>query len=137
MNLKRFQRLVETARALKPPVHSSRCFHVTFIIRKGKVSTIGINNGNKTHPRNLQFNYTSPSGQDLRREVGIHSEISSIIRGGREDYSDSTFVNIRIGENGRIMNSRPCLGCQSAMEQVGFKKFYYSDDGGGFTNYTS
>jgi deoxycytidylate deaminase len=134
MNEKRFNRLIEIAKALRPLNHNNRCYHVTCILKKNKILSIGINNS-KTHTRNLQFDYFAKNGTDLRREVGLHSEISAIIRGGREDYSDCVFVNIRINSEGKLLYSAPCRGCRSCLYQTGYKRLYYSTNSGEFVEF--
>lgn len=134
MNIDKSRRLIEIAKALYSPNHSNRCFHVTFIIKKGKIQTIGINSS-KTHTRNLKFNYYSNNGMDLRREVGLHSELSAIIKGGREDYSDCDFVNVRLNREGILLNAKPCRGCSSALSQTGYRSLLFSNSTGHFEEY--
>lgn len=132
MSPARFNRLVEITRALYPlhTHNSGRCFHTCFILKSGKILTIGINNSNKTHAKNLKFDYFAKNGTDLRHEIGIHAEMSAIIRGRREDYSDYTFVNIRINSEGKTLFSAPCRGCSSIFRQTGYKKIYYTTENG-------
>jgi len=113
----------------------TRTFHTTFIIKKNKIQKIGINN-NKTHPANLKYNYYSKNGADLRSMVGIHSELSAILKYGREDCSDCIFVNIRIDRKGNTTISKPCRGCQDLLKQIGFKKLYFTNDLGKFEQWT-
>ena len=109
----------------------TRTFHTTFIVKKNKIQKIGIN-ANKTHPANLKYDYYSKDGDDLRTMVGLHSELSAILKFGKEDCSDCIFVNIRIDRNDKVAMSKPCRGCQSLLRQVGFKKLYYTNDQGNF-----
>lgn len=136
MNQKKIKRLKEIALALYPPGFDLRCYHVTFILRKGKIVTIGLNNS-KTNTKNLKYDYFASNGDDLRRICGTHSEISSLIRGGREDYSNFDFVNIRLDRQGKLLYSRPCRGCSSALQQVGFRRFYYTERNGEMVEYNS
>ena len=123
MNPSRFSRLIDIAKAL---YHQNlRCFHVTFILKKGKILSIGTNSS-KTHPRNTRLNYRGQDGSDLRYQIGTHAELSAVLRYGAEDCSDCIFVNIRVDKNGQLLYSHPCAGCSSLMRQIGFKKFYYS-----------
>lgn len=126
MNEKRLKRLLEVARAIYSPNETSRCWHCTFLIKNGKIYSIGFNNGLKTHTKNLKFNYFSTNGTDLRNEVGIHSELSAVIKGGRESYPGFTFVNVRLGRNKETLYSAPCQGCNSLLKQVNYKKVFYS-----------
>ena len=97
-------------------------FHTTFMIRKNKIVAMGINNPHKTHPYNLKYPYSSEF-------KGIHSELAAIIHYGSEVCEDIIFLNLKIGKTGKLFLSKPCLGCQSLLKQVGFKKMFYSDTG--------
>jgi deoxycytidylate deaminase len=132
LNAKKFSRLIEISRALKAQHSGLRCFHTTFILFKGKILSIGVNSA-KTHPSRNKYNYFSETGEDLRNQVGIHSEISAILKLGREDLSGCVFVNIRTGNEGKILMSKPCLGCSSALKQFRYKQLFYSDNQGNFS----
>ncbi len=125
VNDKKFNRLVEISRALYNKQSTLRCHHFTFIIRKGKIVSIG-QNKDKTHVKNLDYNYCDRNGLDMRREVGLHSELSAVLRDGRENLSDSVFVNIRIGKDGKLKMSKACFGCRNLLNQIGYKRLYYS-----------
>ena len=126
-----FERYVEITKALMAEHFTARTFHTTFILRKNRLQKIGINNG-KTHPENLKYKYFSKDGTDIRSFVGVHSELSAILKYGEEDCSDCVFVNIRIDKNGNLTISKPCAGCQDLLNQVGYKKVYYSNEKGEF-----
>lgn len=108
-----------------------RTFHTTFIVKKNKIQKIGINT-KKTHPANLKYNYYSNAGADLRTMVNIHSELSAILKYGKEDCSDCTFINVRIDRRGKINTSKPCRGCQDLLTKVGFKRMYFTNLNGEF-----
>ena len=110
---------------------TARTFHATFIVKKNKIQKIGINN-KKTHPRNLKYRYYGRDGEDIRGDVGIHSELSAILKYGREDCSDCTFINVRIDKNGNPTMSCPCKGCEDVLKQVGYKKVYFTNIKGEF-----
>lgn len=110
---------------------TAKTFHTTFIIKKNRLQKIGINNY-KTHPENLKYKYFGKDGTDIRNLVGVHSELSAILKYGEEDCSDCTFVNIRIDKNGNLTMAKPCVGCQDLLNQVGYKKVYYSNEKGEF-----
>lgn len=113
---------------------STRTFHTTFIVKKNRIQKIGVN-ASKTHPTNLRYKYTGSAGEDIRKMVGIHSELSAVLKYGKEDCSDCVFVNVRIDRKGRIAMSKPCRGCQDLLNQVGFKKLYYTSSDGEFLSY--
>lgn len=129
------ERYIELSKALAPKQFEHKTFHTTFIVRKGKIQKIGVNSL-KTHPRNLQYKYIGKEGKDIRSMIGVHSELNAIIKYGREDCSDCTFVNVRINKNGEVAIAAPCRGCQSVLRQVGFRKVYYSTDAGAFQQWS-
>jgi deoxycytidylate deaminase len=126
-----FERYVEITKALMADHFTAKTFHTTFIVRKNRLQKIGINNG-KTHPENLKYNYYSKDGTDIRSFVGVHSELSAILKYGEENCNDCVFVNVRINKNGELTMSKPCAGCQDLLKQVGYKKVYYSNEKGNF-----
>lgn len=128
--LRRIKRYVEIARALKPNNQTGQFFHVTFICKNRKILSIGINNYRKNLDAKRWGEYRPlKTTRTPDYHPGIHSEISALIKLGREDCSDLDFYNVRIGNNhGEIMISRPCLNCQRVLNQVGFKNIYYHDE---------
>ena len=120
MNLKR---LIEISKALRSSDHPIRTFHTTFIVKGSKILSIGINT-DKTHPRTLRFNYHC--------QPKTHSELSAVIKLGKEDCSDFTFINIRLTKDDKTAISKPCSGCMDMLSQVGFKKIIYSIKGDKF-----
>lgn len=127
----KFSRLIEISYALLETKRELRCFHTTFIIKKGKIVAIGWNK-TKTHTRNLKLDYRDKNGNDIRNFVGLHSENAAVIKYGQDDCSDCDFVNIRINRNGDIASSRPCQGCLSLVNQLGYKRFFYTNNQGQF-----
>ena len=112
-----------------------RTFHVTFAIYRGKLMSIGINN-TKTHPIIKKLNYCSNDGEDLRNIARTHSELNCVLKLKNKFPSiyldDIIFVNIRLDRMGNVRYSKPCNGCTHLMEQVGYKKIYYSGYCGNF-----
>ena len=129
----KFKRSVEIALALQPSLATGRCFHITTVFEKNKLIAIGANNYNKTHPKALLYR---------KKEIwsdyipNIHSELSAILKVGKEDCSDFLFFNIRIDKNREVNNSCPCSGCIGLMKQVGFKRLFYSNSLGGYEEIT-
>ena len=109
-----------------------RCRHFSFILNKNKILSVGINNPKKTHPRNIKYKYTGRYNNDISVYVGIHSEMSAIIRYGFEDCTNHILVNTRLNVANSISNSRPCSGCQNLLKQLNFKRVYYTNNNGSF-----
>ena len=133
MNDRIFNRLTEISVALKSKRQTGRTFHTTFILEKKRIISIGINNI-KSHPKTAEFDYVGEKKGTFI--ASLHSEMDSWLKLGQEDCSKYTFINIRINNNGKLDYSAPCLGCKRLMEQIGFKKFYYSNKNRGFTEYS-
>ena len=125
------QKYIELTKALMFDHFKAKTFHTTFIVKKNRIQKIGINNY-KTHPANLKYKYFGKEGKDIRSMVGIHSELSAILKYGREDCSDCIFVNVRIDKNGNPTIAKPCKGCQDLLNQIGFKKVYFTNEQGLF-----
>lgn len=125
MNKKIVNRYIEVARALKPKSQSGKSFHITCIFDKSKILSLGINDYKKEHRRHLFGSYkpTKGSGSYI---PGIHSEMSALLKLGEEDCSKFTFLNIRIDNNFRPAMSKPCLNCQKILNQIGYKKIFYT-----------
>lgn len=130
---KKFNRLIEISKALKAKKQTGRSFHVTFILHRRRIISIGINNFHKSHPKTAKFDYIKENSVNYL--PSLHSEMDAWLKLGEEDCSRFSFVNIRINNNGNIDYSAPCNGCRSLMRQIGFKEFYYSNKDGNFNNF--
>lgn len=127
-----YTKLEEITRALEPAHRGvQRCFHTCFMIRKGKIVSVGWNSI-KSHPINLKYNYTNRQGKNIGSSVGTHAECSALLKYGQEDCSDITFVNLRIDMNSKLNSARPCSGCAHFISQVGFKGVFASNKDGQF-----
>lgn len=126
-----FEKYVEITKALMNEGFDTRTFHTTFLLKKNRLQKIGINL-NKTHPANLKYNYFTKDGNDIRSMVGVHSELSAILKYGKEDCSDCVFVNIRIDKKGKLAMAKPCKGCQDLLKQIGYKKLFFTNEEGEF-----
>lgn len=127
-----YRKLKEISLALAPH-HSSdlRCRHFSFVINKKKIISIGTNNL-KTHPKNLKFNFVNKYNDPINEMVGTHSELNALIKLGLEDCSGLIMVNTRVNRNGMIDFSKPCRGCLDMLQQLNFKKIYFSNKNGDF-----
>lgn len=121
-------RLVDMSMALIPEI-SSDSKHVSFILRKNKIVSFGINKSNQTHPLANKLNC---------RFGTIHSELSAILRAKRFGYiQDLTLVNIRLSITSSkkgipiLRNSKPCTSCQKLiLANPEIKRVFYTTDQG-------
>ena len=121
-----FRKSVEISYALLKKHGNYRCKHFSFIFHKNRLVSMGFNNPTKTHPRNLEIGFYNRKGEDISTTVGVHSELSAILKLGEEDCSKYTLINTRINRNNQIDLSKPCHGCTSLIKQLNFRKIYYS-----------
>jgi hypothetical protein len=125
-------KLIEIAKALKPISWKQQCFHVTIACCKGRPLAIATNKPKCTHPKNLMYDYKDQYGKPKNKMIGLHSELAAILRLGRDDCRDISFYVLRIDNNGNPNMSKPCSGCMSVFNQIGYKNIYYTNRNGQF-----
>ena len=128
-------KIVELSYALLPTHGDYRCRHASFILNRGKIVSIGINQPGKTHPYNLKFRYRNKRNQAISNIIGIHSELAAIIKLGRHSLQGFDVVNTRIDRNDKLALARPCHGCIDMLHQLGVNNVYYSNNQGGFEKF--
>lgn len=57
----------------------------------------------------------------------VHAEVDCIIK-ARRGLTGTVMYVVRIGKNGKLLNSKPCDRCFAYLQHVGIKKVYYSID---------
>ena len=119
--MKRYLKLIEVARAIKPLRQDLRAFHVAGIFKKNQLVSIGWNTI-KTHPRTIPF---YPYHQKA-----THAEALAIIRGKLENYSGHDLIVIRLDNCGEINYSKPCKFCENFVSSLNFDNVYYSSETG-------
>lgn len=122
-----FNRIVEIGYALIEKGSTGRCWHLSAILNKSKILSLGINNYKKTHPQNEKFGYYPLAG--------VHAEMGACLRLGLTDCSGLTIVNLRINRKNEIANSKFCHGCSNLIKSLNFKEAFYSTDLGDFQQY--
>lgn len=135
MNL---NKLTEIAFALYDPNHSIRSFHVSFLLRRNKILSIGVNK-NSTHPTNLKNRKFNRDGRDISSEKLCCSEFICLKKSKSQNinYHKCRMVNIRITRENKLGMSAPCESCLSLIRhfQIPLQNIYFTDDSGGFTKY--
>ena len=122
-----FKRLVDISYALQEKSITGRCYHVSFILNKSKILSIGLNDYKKTHPKTKEFGY-HPNSK-------LHSELAACLRLGLTDCEGLTIVNVRINNNGLLDNSKFCAGCSNLIKSLKFNSAYFSNERGEFQQY--
>ena len=134
MNQKILNRCVEFARALKPDVKYGKSHHVSFAIYKSKIICIGQNDYTKLHPHHKYGKYENYAKEYASEyKPCIHSEVSLAIRLGEDNWRDYEIVNVRVGNDGKVRSSKPCLNCENLIiKALKPKRLFYSDDNENF-----
>lgn len=109
-----------------------RCRHFSFVFDGPKLVSVGLNN-RKTHPRNLLYSYVGRDEVEISSFVGTHSEMSAVLRIGRENCRGLKMVNLRINRRGEFDHSRPCRGCLDMMRSLEFNEVFYTEMDGSFS----
>ena len=129
-----FERLVEISKALNKD-ETLRCKHVSFILHKGKVVSIGQNHF-KTHPihvrRNPKWNSNGVEYSDRKPHCSEWSVIKNFLKRTNIPIGKCTLVNIRLDSFEQIRSSYPCESCRSLLSAVTPKRVFYTDNDGQF-----
>jgi deoxycytidylate deaminase len=103
-------------------IRSSR--HSAAIVWRDKILAIG-HNKLKSHPIMQKFN-------DNPEMIFLHAEMDAIVktinRYGSEILSECSIYVMRVGKRNQICNSKPCEGCQKAIDAFGIKDVFWSVD---------
>jgi deoxycytidylate deaminase len=102
-----------------------RSRHAAVIYRGKRVLVYGVNR-NKTHP------YCSYYGKNPEA-IYLHAELDAIVKvlnsEGAKTLKGATIAVCRTTRDGRYADSRPCEGCQRAIEAFGLKVEYTTKEG--------
>lgn len=122
--MKKLNRLIDIARALKEEKQTGRSFHLTGAFNGSRLISVGFNDYQKLHPYHKLGKYkaTRSSGDYV---AGIHSEIF-VLRRLKIPTDDITFFNVRIDNNGNVAMARPCYNYMNILRAQKFKKVIYT-----------
>lgn len=127
MNKKGINKAIEISHALKGKnLSNGRCFHTTFVFKKSRIVSIGVNNYFKSHPKILEYPYLNKNGE--RYNTGIHSELSAILKLKMNDFSNLELLNLRLDKHDNLCYSKPCFGCSALLNQLNFKNIFFSNE---------
>ena len=137
--MRNFQKFIDISRALLDwREHDLRTFNCSFLVRRNKILSIGINR-DKTHPINRRNPKFGDEGQDISCTKLTCAELVAINRSKNQkniDYPKTKMINIRIKRDGSLGLGRPCESCQSLLNYFGIKEVYYSLDNQGIEKFS-
>ena len=135
MNRRIYNRALEICRALKPQAQTGSKFHVSFLVKKSRITCIGVNNYNRVHLAHRFGEYSSFKFPGSQYRPSLHSECSLAIRAGLESWEGFEMLNIRIDNNGEAANSKPCANCAKVVAALHPKRAFYSVSNGEFEEF--
>lgn len=124
MNQTILNRMVEMAKALKPAKQELRAFHLAGIFKRNRLVSLAYNT-RKTHPKAIRYGYPFAT-------EALHAECLCVIRGKLENYEGHDLVVIRLDNNGKLNQSKPCKFCGELISKMNFDTIAYSDNLGNF-----
>ena len=96
--------------------------HSAVCLKKGKVTGVGIN----SHRTNwVQRIYARRLG--LNKKLAEHAEFAAL---RSADGIADTLVVVRVGADGKLLNSKPCKICALMLKESDVKHLYFSNDQG-------
>lgn len=117
------EKLIEQARMLAHYCEG-RCRHVSFLMIRNKIVSIGLNSYRKTHVLADKFGHLG---------ANIHSELSACVNLPRSiDITRTTLYNVRIRTDGKVALSMPCRCCSKLILAYNIRRVYYSTNQGLF-----
>ncbi len=127
MNKRLLKRIVTTAKRMSIACSKKEPYiHLTFICKGSNIIVVGRNQKSKTHTIAKKYEY--PYSR-------IHSELDAIIKYNRkngEPINKMKIVNIRVGRQGQLMNSKPCFYCINMLKSLDVKGVTYTNSNGEF-----
>lgn len=93
--------------------------HGAVLVKRNAVISIAINIMNKTHP--LQQKYSRK-----KFSIGSHAETRCCLGIPYSELNKSTLFVARILKNGTPALSKPCIGCQEILIELGVRKVFYT-----------
>ncbi len=123
-----FESFIAITKALKESSQSHQSFHAAFLVKGGKIFSIGINSmkGNA-----ISSTYVSRKEDRLSYTytAGIHAEMACLSKVKHKKYNMNEFsmIVIRVNNNGEVSNSRPCHNCCWHLGRYNLKKIYHSN----------
>lgn len=131
-----YNKLLEIAYAIYDPFHSIRSFHVSFLLRRSKILSIGINSA-RTHPVNLKNKKFNRDGKDISSEKLCCSELICINKSKNQNinYGKCKMINVRITRENKLGLAAPCFSCQSLINHYKIKSVFFTTDAGKFEQF--
>lgn len=108
-------RLLELSHELMELNRPEHIKHITYLLRRNKIISVGLNKTEKSHPK---------AGGDFRR---IHSEFDAIRRiKDKSILRRCRLVNVRVNKHGHILLAKPCSLCEVLIRAFDIRRVVYT-----------
>ncbi len=121
MNARILARIVHKSRDLVEQIAENKHWHLSFLVRKNAILSIGFNRPKKTSGMAYKFG-------ELEYPY-IHAECDCLSRAAcnLQDLKKCTLVNVRLAKRGGLLLSRPCNNCAKIIASLGVGRVLYSN----------
>jgi len=121
------RKLIEQARLIVPNLIDNKHRHVSFLVVRNKIISVGWNSYCKRSMLAKKFNYY---------DAFVHAELNAICHANRNfNFNKATMFNVRISKDNEIRMSMPCKSCTKLLYAFNIKHCYYTCNEGGFVKY--
>lgn len=97
----------------------SKFRHGAVLVKKNRVINTAVNRMDKSHP--IQQKYSRKN-----EPIGSHAELRCCLGISYPELNRSTLFVARVLRNGNPALSKPCLGCQDILIDIGIRRVYYT-----------
>ncbi len=126
---------IKMARCWFPEAYARRkkyqTFHFAFAWKRGTMIDFGQNNIAQPHAAALNFARMFGIRDQIKYPY-LHAEVDLIgkLWGNIVIDRKVKIVSLRLNVNEELCNAKPCMGCSSALSQLGVHRVWYSDAAG-------
>jgi hypothetical protein len=130
VNSSQIQRCIQIAQTVMPEKKSGKYFHVTFLLRKGKILVWAANDYTKAH-LSSRFGDYKPTKTGGSYNACLHSEVAAVRtftnKFRNTDMRKITLFNVRLDHNGKPCFAAPCVNCQrNIVDPLNFKEVEFT-----------
>lgn len=106
-------------------------YHFAFIYRRTKLISMGVNRPTCLCPKTLYFGNRFNIDK-YKKYHYAHAETDAIARCWGKTFLDKNhqMVVLRLDKNRKLWDSKPCENCQAILDQIGFRRVWYSTENG-------
>jgi len=104
--------------------HGMHWKHAAMLTDGRKIVSIGVNKA-KSDPLQKKYSKRHTPGHPYSEYLWIHAEVDCL-KNVRMDFKRSTLYVIRADSKGNLLESCPCVGCQSLINELRIPRILHS-----------